>query len=158
MPHPTEDTVGNIVKMMIFSIGEQEFCLPILAVREVTKFEKIRPLPFSAACICGVMNLRGHAIKVIDLAVYLNIPPQSDNCRRVVIIVENEHEVVQGFLVDQVSDMLDVDLDTIQVSSDGRGSGLQGLVTIENRMIGVLNANSISSTSEGVALEYQTTQ
>ncbi|MDE7547801.1 chemotaxis protein CheW [Acetobacter fabarum] len=127
----------KLVKMIVFAVGEQEYCIPILSVREIRGFEKTTALPFAPHYVCGAINLRGIILTVIDLAVYLNVEPQPDNPRRVVIIVESRNGTVCGLLVDRVIDMADVNLADIQAVAE-EDSSLSGLVMIADRMIGVL--------------------
>ncbi|NSL91485.1 chemotaxis protein CheW [Acetobacter syzygii] len=128
---------AKFVKMIVFAVGDQEYCIPILSVREIRGFEKTTALPFAPHYVCGAINLRGIILTVIDLAVYLNVEPQADNPRRVVIIVESRNGTVCGLLVDRVIDMADVNLSDIQAVAE-EDSSLSGLVMIADRMIGVL--------------------
>ena len=124
-----EATDTKIVKMIVFAIGVQEYCIPILSVREIRGFEKTTTLPFAPPYVCGAINLRGIILTVVDLAVYLNVPPQTDNPRRVVVIVESKNGVVCGLLVERVIDMADINLNDVQAgSADGRCLG--GLVAV----------------------------
>ncbi|GAA3669433.1 MULTISPECIES: chemotaxis protein CheW [Acetobacter] len=127
----------KLVKMIVFAVGEQEYCIPILSVREIRGFEKTTALPFAPHYVCGAINLRGIILTVIDLAVYLNVEPLPDNPRRVVVIVESRNGTVCGLLVDRVIDMADVNLADIQAVAE-EDSSLSGLVMIADRMIGVL--------------------
>lgn len=128
---------AKLVKMIVFAVGDQEYCIPILSVREIRRFEKTTALPFAPHYVCGAINLRGIILTVIDLAVYLNVEPQADNPRRVVIIVESRNGTVCGLLVDRVIDMANVNLSAIQAVAE-EDSSLSGLVMIADRMIGVL--------------------
>lgn len=128
---------AKLVKMIVFAVGDQEYCIPILSVREIRGFEKTTALPFAPHYVCGAINLRGVILTVIDLAVYLNVEPQADNPRRVVVIVESRNGTVCGLLVDRVIDMADVNLSDIQAVAE-EDSSLSGLVMIADRMIGVL--------------------
>lgn len=144
MTEEAETADARRVKMIVFCVGEQEYCIPILSVREIRGFEKTTPLPFSPHYVCGAINLRGIILTVIDLAVYLNIQPQSDNPRRVVVIVESRNGIVYGLQVDRVIDMADVNIDEIQPVPE-EGSSLEGLVTLGDRMIGVLRLETVVS-------------
>ncbi|MCH4142995.1 chemotaxis protein CheW [Acetobacter peroxydans] len=138
-----EDGVdAKIVKMIVFAIGEQEYCIPILSVREIRGFEKTTTLPFAPHYVCGAINLRGIILTVIDLAIYLNIQPQADNPRRVAIIVESKNGVVCGLLVDRVIDMADINMNDVQAVSE-ESSSLSGLVMVNDRMIGVLQLETV---------------
>jgi purine-binding chemotaxis protein CheW len=134
--------VAKIVKMIVFVVGEQEYCIPILSVREIRKFEKTTALPYAPRYVCGAINLRGVILTVIDLAVYLNVRPEADNPRRVVVIVESTEGVVCGILVDRVIDMADVNINDVQAVSE-EGSSLNGLVMVGDRIIGVLRLDTV---------------
>lgn len=143
MTEKKEDGVdAKIVKMIVFAIGEQEYCIPILSVREIRGFEKTTALPFAPHYVCGAINLRGIILTVIDLAIYLKIQPQADNPRRVAIIVESKNGVVCGLLVDRVIDMADIDMNDVQAVSE-ESSSLSGLVMVNDRMIGVLQLETV---------------
>ncbi|MFT9400683.1 chemotaxis protein CheW [Acetobacter sp.] len=133
---------AKLVKMIVFAVGDQEYCIPILSVREIRRFEKTTALPFAPHYVCGAINLRGIILTVIDLAVYLNVEPQADNPRRVVIIVESRNGTVCGLLVDRVIDMANVNLSDIQAVAE-EDSSLSGLVMIADRMIGVLRLDVV---------------
>ncbi|WP_025885192.1 chemotaxis protein CheW [Asaia prunellae] len=123
-------------------MGAQEYCIPILSVREIRGFEKTTKLPFAPPYVCGAINLRGIILTVIDLATYLNIPAELENARRVVIIVESREGVVYGLLVDRVIDLADISTGDIQPTSD-ESACLHGLVLIDSRMIGILKLDTV---------------
>lgn len=137
----TSDT--PLVKMIVFAVGKQEYCIPILSVREIRGLEKTTPLPFSPPYVCGAINPRGIILTVINLAVYLNVAPETDNPRRVVVIIEASDGTVCGLLVDRVIDMADIKLSDIQIVAE-KGHSLSGLVMIGQRMIGVLKLDVIA--------------
>ena len=55
-------------ELMAFRIGAQEFCVDIMAVREIRGFTPATPLPQSPGYVRGVINLRGAVLPIIDLA------------------------------------------------------------------------------------------
>lgn len=146
-----ETVDAQTIKMIMFSIGEQEYCIPILSVREIREFGKTTPLPFAPHYVRGAINLRGTILTVVDLASYLNIEPQENNERRVVIIVEAKNGLVCGMLVDKVIDMADVRSQDIQSVSEDNNS-LNGLVSIDDRMIGALHLENVVNALVGYTI------
>ena len=59
MTEPTELSTSNSVKCIAFDLGEHEFCVDIMAVKEIRGWSKPTPLPHSPAYVCGAINLRG---------------------------------------------------------------------------------------------------
>ncbi len=64
-------------RYLSFSLGAEEYAVPLLVVKEVIALPEITPIPFSAPHVLGIMNLRGQVISVVDLRTRLGIKPQS---------------------------------------------------------------------------------
>lgn len=104
-------------QFLLFRIGEEEFGLPIGAVEEVALLpEKLTRLPKAPAFVQGVMNLRGQVIPVIDQAQRFGAGAASGRKRRVVIV--RIGDLVAGFVVDAVSDVLRVEADALRPAPD----------------------------------------
>lgn len=138
-------TTGEI-ELLSFRIGEQEYSVDIMSVREIRGWTKATPLPHSPTHVRGVINLRGAVLPVVDLAVRLGMPAVSGESRNVIIVVQVHGQTV-GLLVDAVSDILAMPTSELQppptVSGDGAPSFVEGITIVEGRMIRVLNLASI---------------
>jgi purine-binding chemotaxis protein CheW len=74
-------------QFVVFLIGKEEFAVDIKEVVEIVKPDEITPLPETGKFIKGVINLRGNAIAVLDLALKLELPEnQSTKFSRIIII------------------------------------------------------------------------
>ena len=62
-------------ELISFRIGEQEYCVDIMAVREIRGWTPSTPLPQTPGYIRGVINLRGAVLPVMDLAARMGLPP-----------------------------------------------------------------------------------
>jgi purine-binding chemotaxis protein CheW len=104
-------------QFLLFRIGEEEFGLPIGAVEEVALLpDKLTRLPKAPAFVQGVMNLRGQVIPVIDQAERFGAGAATGRKRRVVIV--RIGDLVAGFVVDAVSDVLRVEASTLRPAPD----------------------------------------
>ena len=65
------DETSNIV---LFSLGEPRYALPLSTVESVIHAVEITPLPKAPEIILGVINLRGTVIPVIDIRKRFNLP------------------------------------------------------------------------------------
>jgi purine-binding chemotaxis protein CheW len=66
----TNKSLGNssdILQLVSFQIGDEEFGVGILNVQEINKMTQITKVPNSPNFVDGVINLRGRVIPVIDL-------------------------------------------------------------------------------------------
>jgi purine-binding chemotaxis protein CheW len=125
-------------ELIAFCIGEQEYCVDIMSVREIRGWSPATPLPQTPDYMRGVINLRGAVLPIMDLAARLGLPTSETTVRSVIIVVKVDERLV-GLLVDAVSDILSVTEDLIQatpdVACDRVRSFVRGLITIESRMI-----------------------
>ena len=62
-------------QFLSFMLGQDMFAIGILAVREILEYAGVTPVPGLPACISGVINLRGTAVPVLDLARRLERAP-----------------------------------------------------------------------------------
>ncbi len=133
-------------ELIAFRIGEQEFCVDIMSVREIRGWTPATALPHSPGFVLGVINLRGAVLPIIDLSSRLGMS-ESDPSARHVIIVTQVHQKFVGLLVDAVSDILTVTDENIQptpeVSSELDKSFAKGVLAIEGRMICLIELDSL---------------
>jgi purine-binding chemotaxis protein CheW len=142
----THANAGHLRELISFRIGAQEFCVDIMAVREIRGWTAATALPQSPSFVCGVINLRGAVLPIVDLAARLGFE-SSETSERSVIIVCQIGEQVVGLLVDAVSDILSVTDDVIQatpdVGSDTAKTFVRGLLAIDGRMITMIGLERI---------------
>lgn len=97
------DTV-NSKRFLSFSLGKEEYAIPLLSVREVIAIPEVTPTPYSPSYFLGIMNLRGQVISVVDLRLKLGIKPTESEETSVVILDFDDHNV--GVVVDSVNAVL----------------------------------------------------
>lgn len=89
-----------------FALGQEEFAIPLLTVKEVIAVPEMTPIPHTPAHFLGIMNLRGQVISVIDLRKKFTIPAKNSEETCVVIIDLDSH--CMGVVVDSVNSVLAV--------------------------------------------------
>lgn len=136
---------GRREQMIIFTVGDQEYCIPILSIKEIREFEKPTYLPHCPSYVEGAINIRGNIVTVVNLANYLGTQAEPDNERQVVIIIEDAvTRATCGLLVDSVIGITDIVLDEIQpISVDGGAAELSGLVSIGERVVRILRLDTV---------------
>jgi purine-binding chemotaxis protein CheW len=142
----THGNAGHLRELISFRIGAQEFCVDIMAVREIRGWTQATQLPQSPAFVRGVINLRGAVLPVVDLASRLGFESSEATARHVIIVAQIGAQVV-GLLVDAVSDILTVTDEVIQptpdVASDTAKTFVRGLMAIEGRMISLISLDNL---------------
>src|SRR5580692_4288506 len=113
MMSETLHTGGQRRELISFRIGTQEFCVDIMAVREIRGWTSATPIPHSPNYVRGVINLRGAVLPIVDLAARLGFAVSEPTARSVIIVAHIGDRTV-GLLVDAVSDILTVSDDLVQ--------------------------------------------
>ncbi|WP_159946488.1 chemotaxis protein CheW [Rhizobium sp. 18065] len=141
-------------ELIAFRIGEQEFCVNVMSVREIRGWTPATPLPHSPGYVLGVINLRGVVLPIMDLSGRLGMKPVEPSARHVIIVVQVRSKVI-GLLVEAVSDILTVTEDNIQptpeISSDLERQYARGILAIDKRMICLIELGALFSDAESEA-------
>ncbi|MCB5202626.1 chemotaxis protein CheW [Neorhizobium sp. T786] len=141
-------------ELIAFRIGEQEFCVNIMSVREIRGWTAATPLPHAPPYVMGVINLRGAVLPIVDLAARLGMDEAEPNARHVIIVTQVKSRIV-GLLVEAVSDILTITDDSVQpvpeVSSDLEKQYARGILAIDKRMICMLDLNALFPDQESEA-------
>ncbi|HEY0207082.1 MAG TPA: chemotaxis protein CheW [Acetobacteraceae bacterium] len=137
-------------ELIAFRIGEQEFCVDIMVVREIRGWTPATPLPRAPGFVRGVINLRGAVLPIVDLAARLGFMPREAPERQVIIVAQIANGAatqIVGLQVDAVSDILTVEDGTLQpppdVASELVRNFVQGLLAIEGRMVSLVSLDRI---------------
>jgi purine-binding chemotaxis protein CheW len=133
-------------ELIAFRLGEQEFCLDIMSVRDIRGWTPTTPLPHSSHYVKGVINLRGAVLPVVDLAARLGFEATEPSARHVIIITQVGDQTI-GLLVDAVSDILTVNSGSIQatpdVASELARSFMKGVIAMDGRMLSLIALDSV---------------
>ncbi|MDH5477046.1 MAG: chemotaxis protein CheW [Nitrospinota bacterium] len=100
-------------KYLTFTLGDEEYGLEILKVREIIGLMEITSVPQTPEFIKGVINLRGKVIPVIDLRLKFGME-EAVATEETCIIVVDIVEMLMGILVDTVSEVVDVPASNIE--------------------------------------------
>ena len=151
---PANGTQNAHTEYLSFRIGESEYSVDIMSVREIRGWTQTTSLPHAPRFVRGVINLRGAVLPVVDLAMRLGLD-ESDPEERNVIIVVDVGERVIGLRVDAVSDILSFTPDQLQpppdVVASTRPSFVKALTILDDRMVRLLDLEAVLPDSEEIA-------
>jgi len=147
-------TETNLRSFVAFRVGEQEFCIDVMSVREIRGFAPITPLPHSPAYVRGLINLRGTVLPIVDVGARLCLPPSHPDARRVIIVAWIGKKLV-GLLVDAVLDIMALEDDAFQPAPDMGCEAIEpfvtGVLTVDERMICLLALKNMLPEDEAEA-------
>ena len=101
---------SEILQLVGFKIGQEEFGINILSVHEIIKVIDITTVPNASDYIAGVINLRGRIIPIVHLRKRLKMPVIETNKNTRIIVVEINEKTI-GFIVDEVQEVLRISTD-----------------------------------------------
>lgn len=135
-------------KYVTFYLENEEYGLPILAVREIIGMVPVTPVPQTPSYVRGVINLRGTVIPVIDLRMRFGMK-HADSSRENCIIVVRAHGTDTGIVVDRMSEVVNIDSDDIQnppaMSGDQSTDFILGIGRAEDRVKLLLDIEKVVS-------------
>jgi purine-binding chemotaxis protein CheW len=97
--------VGNKERFIEFSLGDEDYAIPLLMVREVISIPETTPIPKAPKHFIGLMNLRGQVISIVDLRTKLTIKPNANESDSAVVIVDFNNVNI-GIVVDSINKVL----------------------------------------------------
>src|SRR5271154_4925706 len=139
---------GKSTEFISFAIGDDQYGVDIMAVREIKGWSAITHLPKQPDYVRGVLNLRGVIVPIIDLRCRFGQGLTEATPLHIVIIVQIATKPV-GLLADRVLDIVSFEPSQVQpvprIASDARVNFLAGLITIEGAMIALINLPNLLS-------------
>lgn len=144
----SNDTNENLdtLELVSFQVDGQEYCVEIMAIREIRGWSQATKLPHSPDYVCGVINLRGSVLPVLDLGARFGYGPTEPTARHVIMVTQIRNQTI-GLLVESVSDILALTKETLQptpqVASEAARNFVTGMIPMEDRMIRLLDLNAV---------------
>lgn len=145
--------IANIPSQLIsFAIGEDQYGVDIMSVREIKGWSDITHLPKQPEFVRGVLNLRGVIVPIIDLRCRFGQGVTEATPLHIMIIVQIGARQV-GLLADRVLDIVSLDPTQIQpvprMAQAQRIEFLSGLVTVDGAMIALVDLPNLLSMKLG---------
>lgn len=149
--------IGKILKeatmnqFLTFNIGEEHYGVDIGKVIEIIGIQKITEMPQQPEYVKGVINLRGRIIPTIDVRIRFNKEEKAYDERTCIIVVD-VNDIMVGFIVDQVDEVLTIQDNAISsvpsFNDDFKGKYVKGIARLEERIIMLLESELLLSEEE----------
>lgn len=140
---------------LTFMLGEEVFAIGILAIREIIEYAVPTQVPMMPAHFCGVINLRGTVVPVLDLSIRFGRAARAPGKRTCIVIIEiaGSDELQQlGLLVDAVNAVVEIAPEQVE-PPPAFGAGVRtdfilGMGTVDSRFIVLLNVRNLLAAEE----------
>jgi purine-binding chemotaxis protein CheW len=142
-PVDMSDTTSQ--QLVVFSLGSEEYALPIGSVHEIIRFTEPRTVASEAAWIRGVIGLRGKIIPIFDLASRMELDTVDSQPGKIVIVESGTGQV--GIMVDEVEEVLTVSSDQLEDVPSANSDSIEAIAKIEDRLVILLNPEGLFARS-----------
>ncbi len=147
------DAVSRLVS---FRLANEEYGVDIMRVQEIILMGRITRMPEVPDFICGLINLRGHVIPIVDLRRRFGLQA-ADNDESTRIIVVNVASKTIGIVVDAVNEVLRINAGQVEpppLSIAGIDhTCIRGLAKFDEKLLILLDIEHILSQEERAALQ-----
>ena len=146
----------NSFQYITFFLDQEEYALELLKIKEIIAFRPLTRVPGMGGFIKGILNLRGVILPVFDPREKFALPPRPYEAHTVILILELAGRLV-GLIVDRASDVVDLAQESIQpppaFSTPIQKDYIQGIGSVEDRLVILLNADRLLNEQEIEALD-----
>ena len=140
---------------LTFKLHEEIFGVDVAQVKEILDYIKITKVPQTPDFMCGVINLRGSVVPVVDMNIKFGLPKTEKTVNTCIVVVEVEVEsttTVIGALVDSVQEVFEIEAENIEpaprIGTKLKTEFIKGMGKHDDEFIIILDIDKIFSTDE----------
>jgi purine-binding chemotaxis protein CheW len=126
----------STMQLVVFSLGEEEYALPIINVQEIIRYVEPRGVASRTSWVRGIISLRGKIVPVYDLAARLNIDVSSPASK---IVITESGDDIAGVIVGDVEEVLTVTSDDLDEVPAAGVACIQAIAKVGERLVIVLD-------------------
>jgi len=146
-------------KYLTFELAGEEYGLEILKVQEIIGMMQVTRVPRTPEFVRGVINLRGKVIPVVDLRLKFGLDSCEATERTCIIVLQvaqGDASVTMGVIVDEVSEVIDVEAAAIEPAPDF-GTSLDtdfilGMGKVRDAVVMLLDVDKVLAADEVAAI------
>ena len=132
-------------QLVIFTLGTEEYALPIKKVQEIIRYTEPRSVASNDSSVRGVISLRGKIVPVYDLAGRLGVHSVVSEESKIVIVETTEQTV--GIVVDGVDEVMTVEENQLEEVPGADATLMDSIAKIGERLVVLLNPDTIFNTT-----------
>ncbi|CUU79920.1 purine-binding chemotaxis protein CheW [Campylobacter hyointestinalis subsp. hyointestinalis] len=142
---PTARDKEEVEQLVGFIVGEEEFAIPILYIKEIIKPIEYTRVPSVPDYVLGVFNLRGSVIPLIDLRIKFNLNPTKMTANTRYIVMKDDDNIA-GFVIDRLTEAIRINKNRIDQPPEtlARDKGMiQGIGKRDNNILTILKVEAL---------------
>ena len=133
-------------QLVVFSLGSEEYALPIGAVHEIIRFTEPRSIASDVPWIRGVIGLRGKIIPIYDLAARMGLAPAAEELGKIVIVETGTGQA--GVVVGDVEEVLTVTESQLEDIPTSGNDAINSIAKIGDRLVVLLDPEGLFASAK----------
>jgi purine-binding chemotaxis protein CheW len=126
-------------QLVVFSLGSEEYALPIGSVHEIIRFSEPRSVASEVPWIRGIIGPRGKIVPIFDLAARMGLEPSEPG--KIVIVSSGSGQV--GVMVDEVEEVLTVTSEQLEDVPTANSDSIEAIAKIDDRLVVLLDTSGL---------------
>ncbi len=154
----SEQNIAEANQYLSFTLGKEKYAINIVNTREVLESTSLTRVPRMPEFMCGVINLRGSVVPVLDLKLKFGMVKNGEEERNNIIVTEvddiegGENKLTIGIYTDSVQKVLTIDPDKIEaapkIGIPIHTEFIYGMGKVSDEFIILLNINKILNSQD----------
>jgi len=151
----SNSVLNETKQYLTFKLSDEVFGVDVAQVREILDYVKITKVPQTPDFMCGVINLRGSVVPVVDMNLKfgMNLTERTVNTCIVVVEVKlGDETAVLGALVDSVQEVFEIEPQNIEpaprIGTKLNTEFIKGMGKREEKFIIILDIDKVFSSEE----------
>ena len=147
--------ITETTQYLTFKLEDEIFALDISKVREVLEFNTVTKVPQMPDFMCGVINLRGSVVPVLDMRLKFGMTKTEKTVNTCIVIVEiiiEQEQIMLGALVDSVKEVMDIEASQIEpppkIGTKLNTDFIKGMGKHNEEFVIILDIDKVFSTDE----------
>lgn len=102
------------IQYIVVKLGDEKYGIDISNVDNIVRMQRITRVPKSQPYYVGVINLRGEVVPIMSLRRRFGLEEDEYSAATRIIIIRLEDQSMIGFVVDEVQEVVNLDVSTIE--------------------------------------------
>lgn len=135
----------NRLELLLFRLGgRQRYGINVFKVQEVIQCPPLTQVPQSHPVVRGIANMRGKTITIMDLSAAIGGRPLGDYRDKFIVVTEYNRRV-QGFLVDSVDRIINMNWEEILPPPKGAAEGtyMTAVTQVDEELVEIIDVEKV---------------